>query len=191
MKIKNTEKVRRCDSCQDILRSTMINTIKSIVHQGGVNYHRSVKISLSPTLTDSYATFIEKFRKTCSTYLRKYGHLLRSCLVKPLDLYNEFKCTQNKIQNQGTWFLSLPGTDSFINKSIAMYKDKSNNNFKNLLVVCLLKSFVANMSGEANPIYSTNIFNLYLALSDTLRKRFEFLSGNLLVPVIRKIQRRR
>ena len=72
-----------------------------------------------------------------------------------------------------------------------MYKDKSNDTFKNLLVVCLLKAFVAKMSGELNPVYSPNVFNFYLALSATSRKSFEFVSGNLLGPAIRQIQRRR
>eukprot|EP00978_Attheya_sp_CCMP212_P010703 scaffold26027_cov70-Attheya_sp.AAC.8 len=62
---------------------------------------------------------------------------------------------------------SLPGTDCFINKFIAIYKDKSNDDFKNSLVVCLLKAFVAKMSGESLSflIFTTpcmpTIFNMY------------------------------
>jgi hypothetical protein len=106
--------------------------------------------------------------------------------VNSLDFYNELKKIKTKNLNQATDSLSLPDTDSFINKFIAMYKkDKSNDDFKNSLVVCLLKAFVAKMSGEEmNPAYSPNIFNFYLALSATSRKSFEFVSGNLLGPAI-------
>jgi hypothetical protein len=63
--------------------------------------------------------------------------------VSSLDFYNELKKIKtNKNPNQATDSLSVPGTDSFINKCIAMYKDKSNADFKNSLVVRLLKSFV-------------------------------------------------
>jgi len=77
--------------------------------------------------------------------------------VNSLDFYNELRKIKTKNLNQATDLLSLPGTDSFINKCIAMYKDKSNDDFKNSLVVCLLKAFVAKMSGEINPVYSTNV----------------------------------
>ena len=36
--------------------------------------------------------------------------------------------------------------------------------------MCLLKASVGKMSVEVNPVYSLNIFNIYLDLSDTLRK---------------------
>ena len=55
---------------------------------------------------------------------------------------------QTKNQNQATESLSLPDIDIFINIYIAMYKDKSNNDFNNSLVVCLLKAFFAKMSSE-------------------------------------------
>ena len=55
---------------------------------------------------------------------------------------------------------------SFIKTFITIYKDKSNHGFKNSLVVCLIKEFVDNTSGEFNPVYYPNIFNLYMALSE-------------------------
>ena len=95
-------------------------------------------------------------------------------------------------QKQETSSLSFPSTNSFIKKFITMYKGKFNDTFKNSLVVCfLLKALFVKMSGELNPVYSPNIFNFYLALSATSRKSFEFVSGNLLGPAIRQIQRRR
>ena len=112
--------------------------------------------------------------------------------MNSLDFYNELKKIKTESLNQSTDLLSLPGTYSFINKFIVMYKDKSNDDFKNSLVVCgLLKTFVAKMSGEMNAVYSQNVFYLYLTLSATSRKSFEFLSGNLLGPAIWQIQRRR
>jgi hypothetical protein len=38
-----------------------------------------------------------------------------------------------KNQKQATDSLSLPGTESCINKFIAMYRDKSNDDFKKLI----------------------------------------------------------
>ena len=70
-----------------------------------------------------------------------------------------------------------------------MYKYKSNNYFNNLLVACLIKLSVAKVSDEVNPIYSLNVFNLYLDISATSRKSFEFVYGNLLGPAICHIQR--
>ena len=51
------------------------------------------------------------------------------------------------------------------------------------------KLFFFKMSGEANNVYSPNVFNLYLTLSATSHKNFEVVSGNLLGPAIWKIQR--
>ena len=68
--------------------------------------------------------------------------------MNSLDFYNEVKLMQTKNQNQATESLSLPDIDIFINIYIAMYKDKSNNDFNNSLVVCLLKAFFAKMSSE-------------------------------------------
>eukprot|EP00978_Attheya_sp_CCMP212_P003839 scaffold8165_cov69-Attheya_sp.AAC.1 len=56
--------------------------------------------------------------------------------------------------------------DSFTNKFIAMYKDKSNDDFKNSLVVCLLKAFVAKMSGES--IIEEKMRAQLVRLSDSL-----------------------
>ena len=157
-------------SCQDILNSTMINTTRIIIHQLGSSYHRSVTIALSPALTDSDGTFIDNFRKTFPTDLRKSGQLRRLCLVNPLCFYNEVKWIQTKNKNQATDSLYLQGTYSFIKKSIAMYKYKFNNDFNNSLVMCLIKSFFANMSGKVNPLYYSFFFNLYLDISYTSRK---------------------
>ena len=73
-----------------------------------------------------------------------------------LDFYNEVDLMQTNNQNQAIDSLYLPGTDSFINKFIVMYKDKSSSDFKNSLVVCLLKSFFARIVGEVDPIYYPN-----------------------------------
>ena len=189
MRTKKNEKGQRCDSCQDILKSTMLKKSKAIIKGRGDKYHRADTISLSPTVTDSDVTFIENFSRVCLTDRNKTGQLLRSRLLGSLDYYNEVKRITN--QKQETSSLSFPGTDSFIEKFITMYKDKSNDTFKTSLVVCLLKAFVAKMSGELNPVYSPNVFNFYLALSATSRKSFEFVSGNLLGLAIRQIQRRR
>ena len=35
---------------------------------------------------------------------------------------------------------------------------------KRSLVVCLLKAFFSKMNGEVNPVYSPNVFNIYLGL---------------------------
>ena len=70
--------------------------------------------------------------------LRSYwGHVLWAPFF-----YNKFKLMQTKNRNQATDSLSLPGTYSFINNYIAMYKDNPNNYFKNSFVVCLLKAFL-------------------------------------------------
>ena len=69
--------------------------------------------------------------------------------------------------------------------------DKYNDDLNNSLVVCLLKTFVAKMIGEVNPVYEPNIFDIYLSLSATSHKSFDLVSGNLLGPTIWKIQRRR
>ena len=101
------------------------------------------------------------------------------------------KKMKTKNRNQATDSLYLPGTDGFINKCIVIYKDKSNDNFKKSLVLCVLKAFFAKMSGEVNPVYSPNVFNFYLALSATSRKIFDSVSRKLLGPSIQNIQRRR
>ena len=59
---------------------------------------------------------------------------------------------KTKNQIQATDSLYLPGINSFINFFIAMYKDNSNDDFNNSLVLCLLKEFVAKISGEVNPL---------------------------------------
>eukprot|EP00978_Attheya_sp_CCMP212_P048268 scaffold495694_cov149-Attheya_sp.AAC.1 len=58
MRTKKTDKGLRCDSCQEILKSSMIKNIKKIIHTQGADYQRAETISLSPTLTDSDAIFI-------------------------------------------------------------------------------------------------------------------------------------
>ena len=47
MRIKKTDNKQIYDGCQEILKSTMIKTIKIIVHQKGGNYQKSVTASLS------------------------------------------------------------------------------------------------------------------------------------------------
>ena len=69
----------------------------------------------------------------------------------------------------------LPGTDTFINKFITMYKDKPTNDFKKSLVMCLLKSSVANMSVDADTVYF-QLFFFYATLSTPSRKMVEFVS---------------
>eukprot|EP00957_Ditylum_brightwellii_P097593 7432133-Ditylum_brightwellii.AAC.1 len=85
---------------------------------------------------------------------------------------------------------SMPGIYSYLNKFVDMYNDDSNKQFKNVLVVCLLKAFVAKMSRQKNPVYSQNVFNFCLALSATSRKSFVFVSDILMGPAIQQIQRR-
>ena len=58
---------------------------------------------------------------------------------------------------------------------------------KRSLVVCLLKAFFSKMNGEVNPVYSPNVFNIYLGLLATSLKGFKFVSGNLSGPAIWKI----
>ena len=72
-----------------------------------------------------------------------------------------------------------------------MYKDNSNIDFNNSLVLLLLKAYVAKLSVEVNHVYYPNIFNFYMDLSITSCKIFEFIPGNLLVSGICKIQNRR
>ena len=132
---KKTEKGRRCDSFQVVPKFSMIKTIKKVFHKRGDNYHIADKILCAPILTDSDTIFIVNFSKTCLKDLNKTDQLLRSCLVESLDLYKEPKKMKTKNQNQATESLSFPITDSFINKFIAMYKDKSNDDIKNSLVV--------------------------------------------------------
>ena len=86
--------------------------------------------------------------------------------------------------------LSLPGTESSINKFIVIYKYKPKNDFKNPLVVCFIKDF-SKMSGEVKTVYSPNVLNLYMALSATSFKTFDFVSRKLFGPAIHKIKKRR
>ena len=63
--------------------------------------------------------------------------------------------------------------------------------FQELIGCVFTQSISAKISDEVNPVYLPNVFNFYLALSATSCKSFDFLSGELLGPAIRKIQRRR
>ena len=58
------------------------------------------------------------------------------------------------------------------------------------LTGCLyIEVIFSKMSGDKNPVYSTNIFNFYLALSKTPQKSFEFVSGNRCRPDMRQIKK--
>ena len=82
---KKTEKGKRYDSCKVILKYSMNNTTKKVVHKQGYIYHRAKIIPCSPILTNSDAILIINFIKTCLTDLKKTGQLLRLCLVNSLD----------------------------------------------------------------------------------------------------------
>ena len=64
MRSKNTEKGRRCDSCQVIFKSSMIKTIQKVVHKRGDNYHRAEAILCSRIVTDYDAISIVNFSQT-------------------------------------------------------------------------------------------------------------------------------
>ena len=138
MRSKNTEKGRRCNSCQVIFKSSMIKTIQKVVHKRGDNYHRAEAILCSRIVTYNDAISIVNFSQTWLKDLNKTGQLLRLFIVNSLDFYKKLKNMKTKNWNQATDSLSLPGTDIFINKFIEMYKYKYNGGFKSSLVVCLL-----------------------------------------------------
>ena len=57
--------------------------------------------------------------------------------------------------------------------------------------MCLLQGVVAKMSVNGDPKFPMLAYNFYLGLNCTSRKSFEFVSENLSVPALRKIQRRK
>ena len=85
--------------------------------------------------------------------MNKTVQLLRTCFVNSFGFYKELNNIKTNNRNQATDSLSLTGTYILINKFIAMYKDNSNDDFKNSLVVCLPKAFVAKISAEVDPVY--------------------------------------
>ena len=95
-------------------------TTNKFFHKLGDKYQRAETIACSPIFTDSDAIFIVNFSKTCSTDLNKTGQLLRLCIVNSLDFYKEKKNIKTKNLNQEKESLSLPNTDSFVNKFIVI-----------------------------------------------------------------------
>ena len=109
--------------------------------------------------------------------------LMRFHLISYIGYYQEMKTLNLKREK-----ILSAGVYSFILKLLSIYHDKSNKYFNISLVICLLRTFVSKMSWDKNTVYSTNFFNLYLALSKTSWKSFEFVLGDICGLGIRHIQ---
>ena len=78
-------------------------------------------------------------------------------------------------------------TDPFLESFLSMYND--NPSFRNGLLVALMSAFVSKANGHPNPKFSVDVVNFYIALEATSRKAFGLVSGCLLGPCLRSIQR--
>ena len=72
----------------------------------------------------------------------------------------------------------IPGVNSFLDNFIKHYL--SNAEFRDSLVVHLMRGYVAKVEGVKNPKYGSKVLNFFMALAASGDKKgFEFVSGNL------------
>ena len=73
----------------------------------------------------------------------------------------------------------VPSNDKFLSKFMGLYTSKGADKFKESLIMCLLRAYVAKATGHKNPQYGAKVLNFMLALSATNPIAFSFVSANM------------
>ena len=105
------------------------------------------------------------------------GKALKDIVRHGVEFYKSLSSSQeSSIVKHASGY--MPGVDSFLDKFIGHYN--SNEDFKQSLIVTLVKAYVAKVEGVDNPHYGSKVLNFFMALAASGdKKAFEYVSGNL------------
>ena len=172
-----------CDACNK-LRIDSGAKITQNIKIRGLNIlcaeENSRKLEISPC---DHAAMI-KFSKTSNALLSGRGLTLKNTIILQNKYYNGVK---KSIANSKTGF--VPGVDKFLTEFNNHYTS-GKSDFKDSLLVNLMKCYVAKVNGCSNPVMATKVLNFFMAMAaGGDRRSFEYVSGNLCGVSLRHVKR--
>ena len=177
-----------CRHCFELM-STSSRRIKTTIMNRTDGITQVEEIIQKHDIAPSDFKSMKDFSNTNDTHLSPIGLHLKQTVKLQMQYYQNMEKSV-MVKNRVTGSCGfIPGVDNFLKQFIKLYLSQDDT-FKNSLLVCLMRSYVAKANGVNNPQYAAKVMNFFVAIAASGNKRsFEFVSGNLCAISLRHTHR--
>ena len=181
---------RACDNCDKLRKSRgpkILQTMKERSKKLIAAKEALKRSELAPSDYDK----MKKFIKTGDDFFCSKGIELKRRVQAQVDYYESVESLANGLKKKllKSSCGMVPSNDKFLKTFLKLYQsDGKGDDFKQSLIMCLMRAYVAKASGNDRPLYSTKVLNFMMALSTTNVRAFSLASANLCSVSIRHMR---